>query len=188
MDLVRTRTGIGYEGAARSPVRAGCRQAALGAGVVMAAVAAWTGQVRASDADPASTASQPVQATCPVLVGNKIDPGIFVEYRGKKVYFCCQMCKSEFQKDLEKYLPRLPQFGGAGAPPQEGAGQAEKAFAPRELIEGMGITTLSLVALAVCTGLLRRLRPALLLKVHKAAGVLALAAGAVHATLVLLFG
>jgi YHS domain-containing protein len=51
-----------------------------------------------------------VQKTCPVMVGNPINKNIFVEYQGKKVYFCCNDCKAKFQADPEKYLGNLPQF------------------------------------------------------------------------------
>jgi Cu(I)/Ag(I) efflux system membrane fusion protein len=50
------------------------------------------------------------QKTCPVLKGNPIDPKIFVEYQGKKVYFCCNDCKAAFLKNPEKYVADLPQF------------------------------------------------------------------------------
>jgi YHS domain-containing protein len=49
------------------------------------------------------------QTVCPVT-GEKIDKNIFVEYKGKKVYFCCADCKAVFEKEPEKYLPKLPQF------------------------------------------------------------------------------
>jgi YHS domain-containing protein len=49
------------------------------------------------------------QTTCPVT-GDKIDKNIFVEYKGKKVYFCCAMCVAQFNKDPEKYISKLPQF------------------------------------------------------------------------------
>jgi len=49
------------------------------------------------------------QTTCPVM-GGAIDKNIFVEYKGKKVYFCCTQCKAEFEKSPEKYLGKLPQF------------------------------------------------------------------------------
>jgi YHS domain-containing protein len=42
------------------------------------------------------------QTTCPVM-GNPINKDIFVEYNGKKVYFCCEQCKAEFLKAPEKY-------------------------------------------------------------------------------------
>ena len=50
------------------------------------------------------------QTTCPVMEGNPIDKNVFVMYKGKKVYFCCESCKAEFEKNPEKYLPKLPQF------------------------------------------------------------------------------
>lgn len=49
------------------------------------------------------------QTNCPVM-GGPIDKNVFVEYQGKKVYFCCKQCVAEFQKNPEKYLDKLPQF------------------------------------------------------------------------------
>ena len=49
------------------------------------------------------------QTTCPVM-GGKINKNIFVEYKGKKVYFCCPGCVGSFAKDREKYVSKLPQF------------------------------------------------------------------------------
>jgi YHS domain-containing protein len=50
------------------------------------------------------------QTTCPVMDGNAIDKNVFVEYKGKKVYFCCPDCKAKFEADPEKYIAKLPQF------------------------------------------------------------------------------
>jgi len=50
------------------------------------------------------------QTTCPIMDGNKIDKNVFVEYKGKKVYFCCADCKTKFEADPEKYIAKLPQF------------------------------------------------------------------------------
>ena len=49
------------------------------------------------------------QTICPVM-GNPIDKNVFVEYKGKKVYFCCAECKEKFAADPEKYIAKLPQF------------------------------------------------------------------------------
>ena len=49
------------------------------------------------------------QTICPVL-GGAIDKNVYTEYKGKKVYFCCPMCKPEFEKNPEKYVGKLPQF------------------------------------------------------------------------------
>jgi YHS domain-containing protein len=65
----------------------------------------------------AATASQPAagtvaieQKTCPVMEGNPINKNLFVEYKGKKVYFCCAGCPETFLANPEKYLSKLPQF------------------------------------------------------------------------------
>lgn len=49
------------------------------------------------------------QTLCPVM-GTPVNKDIFVEYKGKKVYFCCPGCDADFLADPEKYLPTLPQF------------------------------------------------------------------------------
>jgi len=65
--------------------------------------------------------------------------------------------------------------------------RAETGFQSARLIEPMGILTLSLVALTVGLGILRRRRgPRVMLRIHKVCGAAVLASGAVHATLVIL--
>jgi YHS domain-containing protein len=49
------------------------------------------------------------QTHCPVM-GGAINKDIFVEYKGKKVYFCCAGCEGPFLKDPDKYMDKLPQF------------------------------------------------------------------------------
>ena len=133
---------------------------------------------------------QQVQTECPVMVGNEIDPDLYTVYRDKKVFFCCQFCKTEFEKNPEKYLPRLPQFPSAAADGHAENGHANHDYADTrgflaQLIKPMGILTLSLVAVTVALGVLRRRwKPRLMLKIHKICGVWALVAGAVHAALV----
>ena len=55
-------------------------------------------------------AAQVEQTMCPVMDGMKIDKNVFMEYKGKKVYFCCADCKAKFEADPEKYVANLPQF------------------------------------------------------------------------------
>ncbi len=50
------------------------------------------------------------QKTCPVMDGNPINKNLFVEYKGKKVYFCCAGCKEKFLANPEQYIAKLPQF------------------------------------------------------------------------------
>ena len=49
------------------------------------------------------------QTTCPVM-GGAINTAIFTEYKGKKVYFCCDPCKEKFEAAPEQYIAKLPQF------------------------------------------------------------------------------
>jgi YHS domain-containing protein len=49
------------------------------------------------------------QTTCPIM-NLAIDKKVFVEYKGKKIYFCCPDCKPDFEKEPEKYIAKLPQF------------------------------------------------------------------------------
>ena len=49
------------------------------------------------------------QTTCPVM-GGPINKDIFIEYQGKKVYFCCKDCPEIFKADPQKYIAKLPQF------------------------------------------------------------------------------
>lgn len=57
----------------------------------------------------AAAVGQIEQTTCPVM-GGAINKDIFVEYQGKKVYFCCPACIEQFNKEPEKYLSKLPQL------------------------------------------------------------------------------
>jgi len=141
------------------------------------------------DQDHHETEAQ-IQTTCPVMVGNKTDPALFTVYRGKKVFFCCEFFKMEFEKSPEKYLHPVPQFASAAAEGHDENGHLHNEepngrILLAELIEPMGILTLSLVAITVALGVFRRRwKPRLMLKMHKTCGVLALASGAVHAALV----
>ena len=49
------------------------------------------------------------QTMCPIK-GMAIDKNVFVEYKGKKVYFCCPGCEDKFKAEPEKYIAKLPQF------------------------------------------------------------------------------
>ncbi|NOZ19766.1 MAG: YHS domain-containing protein [Planctomycetes bacterium] len=46
------------------------------------------------------------QKTCPVM-GREIKKDIFVDYKGRRVYFCCPACPAKFKADPEKYLKAL---------------------------------------------------------------------------------
>ncbi|MFH1715724.1 MAG: YHS domain-containing protein [Planctomycetota bacterium] len=66
-------------------------------------------QMAMTDESAKETVATAEQTLCPVM-GNPINKDLFVEYQGKKVYFCCPACKPEFEKDPAKYVAKLPQF------------------------------------------------------------------------------
>ncbi|MHC5010192.1 MAG: YHS domain-containing protein [Planctomycetota bacterium] len=45
----------------------------------------------------------PENLICPVM-GNEVDPEVYVDYEGRRIGFCCPGCDAEFLKDPEKYL------------------------------------------------------------------------------------
>ncbi len=50
------------------------------------------------------------QTKCPVL-NNPIDKNVYVDYQGKRVYFCCSACIDDFKKDPQKYLKKMEAEG-----------------------------------------------------------------------------
>jgi len=144
--------------------------------------------VAAAAREEAPPPEPPAQTVCPVIKDSAIDRSIFTDYKGKRVYFCCASCKAKFEASPEKYLTKLPQFsvvdheGGDVHPDHE---HHDDTAALVALIEPMGITTLSLVALTVVLGAFRRRRAKLMLTWHKRIGVAALILGAGHAVLVM---
>ena len=50
------------------------------------------------------------QTLCPIE-GGKIDPKVFADHDGKRVYFCCAGCIPAFEKAPEKYIKKLEESG-----------------------------------------------------------------------------
>jgi YHS domain-containing protein len=61
-------------------------------------------------AGPVLAAAPKPQTVCPVLGGN-INKQIYVDYQGKRIYFCCEGCDKEFRKNPEKYLKKMEEQG-----------------------------------------------------------------------------
>jgi YHS domain-containing protein len=57
---------------------------------------------------PAALAGAPYNATCPVMLGNPVDPAITTTWDGKIVGFCSETCRAKFLKNPEKYVKNLP--------------------------------------------------------------------------------
>ena len=47
-----------------------------------------------------------IQTTCPVS-GELIDTTVYADYKGRRVYFCCENCMPEFAKKPRFYLDKL---------------------------------------------------------------------------------
>jgi YHS domain-containing protein len=50
------------------------------------------------------------QTLCPVM-GEKIDKTVYIDYQGKRVYFCCEGCITTFKENPEKYLKKIQDAG-----------------------------------------------------------------------------
>ncbi len=120
---------------------------------------------------------------CPVMPDMKTVPDIFTDYKGKRIYFCCVNCRAAFGKNPEKYIGRLPQFGGTLARTDH---EHEHRLELGKLIKPMGITTLSLLVLTAVGRLFRKKVPKFLLRWHKRLGIITLISALIHATLVLI--
>ncbi len=57
---------------------------------------------------PSTSAEDILQKECPIM-GGEINPEVFIEYKGVKVYFCCWGCDDKFLSEPEKYIPKLPE-------------------------------------------------------------------------------
>lgn len=71
---------------------------------------------------------------CPVLTDEPVDPEIWVDYQGRRVYLCCQRCRKQFLENPEQYLAALeasPRAGGAAPAAPLTGGQRLVRFAGR---------------------------------------------------------
>jgi YHS domain-containing protein len=55
-------------------------------------------------------ASESKQTKCPIR-GSTINKNVYVDYQGKRIYFCCPPCIKEFKKDPEKYMKDFEEQG-----------------------------------------------------------------------------
>lgn len=46
-------------------------------------------------------------ALCPVTVDEPVDPSIYVQYEGSRIYFCCQRCRKQFLEDPQAYVQNV---------------------------------------------------------------------------------
>ncbi len=59
-----------------------------------------------SAAIPAVEKTAKPQTTCPVM-GEPINKEQYVDYQGRRVYFCCSACKEKFNANPDEYVKKL---------------------------------------------------------------------------------
>lgn len=77
-----------------------------------------TASTSTAAAPTATVAAEPEQVTCPVMKGQPISEEYYVDYKGRRFYFCCEHCVNEFKKDPEKYIPYVDAEIAAQRQPQ----------------------------------------------------------------------
>ena len=50
------------------------------------------------------------QKLCPVM-GGEIDKSVYLDYQGKRVYFCCAGCIESFNKEPQKFIQKMTAEG-----------------------------------------------------------------------------
>lgn len=63
---------------------------------------------------------------CPVLPDEPVDPDIHTEYRGERVFLCCQKCLKQFRADPAAYVGNLPVLSALTAARDHGEGEADQ--------------------------------------------------------------
>jgi len=52
---------------------------------------------------------QSVQIKCPIM-GGIVNPEVFTEYKGQRIYYCCPGCDKKFKAEPAKYLKKMPEI------------------------------------------------------------------------------
>lgn len=55
-------------------------------------------------------AAEVKQEKCPIM-GYKPSEKLFVDYQGKRIYFCCGSCPETFMKDPDAYMDKMREEG-----------------------------------------------------------------------------
>lgn len=77
--------------------------------VVIAATAAGQESNLAGRAATVSEAQS--QSKCPVMEGRLINKRLYVDYKGFRMYVCCNACVKAARKNPEKFFKRLQEQG-----------------------------------------------------------------------------
>ena len=63
--------------------------------------------VTTKDAGPQTLKAQTIDA----FSGKPVNKSIYADYNGKRIYFCCDQSKNEFNNDPEKYIEKFRELG-----------------------------------------------------------------------------
>lgn len=93
----------------------------------LAAVALWAaiGLLPAASAavDPAEAPPVLTNTICPVMEDEPVDPEIFVEYEGRRVYLCCDRCLRRFEANPDRYAEALARVMPVAGPTAHAQGE-----------------------------------------------------------------
>ncbi len=53
----------------------------------------------------------PKAQTTDAFSGNPINKNVYADYQGKRIYFCCENSKRQFENDSEKYIKKFRELG-----------------------------------------------------------------------------
>jgi len=67
-------------------------------------------EMQKSEKAPASVRQGKPQTKCPVM-GGPVNKKVFTDYKGKRIYFCCDSCISAFLNNPDKYLKDMADEG-----------------------------------------------------------------------------
>jgi uncharacterized membrane protein/YHS domain-containing protein len=104
--------------------------------IVIGAMLAARTSVGAASQEPVAPARPQPGQMCPVMPDEEVDPEIYVDYRGQRIYLCCDKCKRKFLREPDRYvtIPAAAEMPGAG--PQPPAGDPRPASPGRSVREG----------------------------------------------------
>jgi len=77
------------------------------------------------------------QTHCPVG-GGEIDPAVFIDHQGQRIYFCCPGCDGAYTSDPEKYLKKIAAKGQTVASVQSSCPVTSSAVDPASFIDHNG--------------------------------------------------
>ena len=69
---------------------------------------------------------------CPVLTDEPVEPDIYTEYRGERVFLCCQKCLKQFLADPESYASNVPALAAQSSVEPHEHAEAEDSHAQED--------------------------------------------------------